>query len=87
MPTSKGAVSRTFGTSIAPVSWSASLSPSVQTTVRYTQENIENLRHPVDDAYRANLTELQERLTKAAHKGAVAQARKTRQLLTYRKED
>ena len=41
----------------------------------------------VDDAYRANLTELQERLTKAAHKRAVVQARKTRQLLAYRKED
>ncbi len=62
---------------------------SVQTTVRYTQENIENLRrrylraHPrenehrafVDDAYRANLAQLQERLTKAAHKRAVVQAR------------
>jgi site-specific recombinase XerD len=66
---------------------------SVQTTVRYTQENIENLRrrylraHPrenehravVDDAYRANLAELQERLTKAAHKRAVVHARKTGQ--------
>ena len=74
---------------------------SVQTTVRYTQENIENLRrrylraHPrenehravVDAAYRANLAELQERLTKAAYKRAVVQARKTRQLLIYRKED
>ena len=55
---------------------------SVQTTVRYTQENIENIRrryiraHPrenefrpvLDDAYRANLAQLQERLTKAAYK-------------------
>jgi len=73
---------------------------SVQTTVRYTQENIENLRrrylraHPrenehravVDAAYRANLAELQERLTKAAHKRAVVQARKTRQQLPCPKE-
>jgi len=56
----------------------------VQTTVRYTQENIENLRRRyllahaceneyrafVDAAYRANLAELQERLTKAAYKRA-----------------
>ena len=84
-----------------PLRTRASGHSSVQTTVRYTQENIENLRrrylraHPrenehrafVDDAYRANLAELQERLTKAAHKRAVVQARKTRVSLIYRKED
>jgi len=57
---------------------------SVQTTVRYTQENIDNLRrrylraHPrenehrafVDSSYRARLAQLLERLTKAAHNRA-----------------
>jgi len=48
----------------------------VQTTVRYTQENIENLRrryllaHACENEYRAYLAELQERLTKAAYKRA-----------------